>query len=268
MFDFISESFNRNNSYEYKLSIQVSLNGFSFCIRNEADNQLLVFKQTDFVTSGEHLLARRFHDWVNDEELLLLPYDKKEVVVNHRNFSLLPEQLESENLKKSISELLPGGTDTEFAEGWIKAIKAKLIYHLPPELAKTINEVLGESRLMHPVQKLIGIQKRSPLSDLLLLYFDQQEMYLVLKKEDELALCNYFQINHANDALYYILTTVQQLGLFPKATNVSAGGKAAYREDLTTLLQKYFKHVEALIPQLPEGDTISIEVLSEHICLF
>jgi len=268
MYDFVSESFNRNNSYEYKLSIQVSLNGFSFCIINEPESHLLVFKQVDFVISGEHLLARRFRDWYHEEAYLQLPFKNSEVVVTHRDFSLLPEQLESVSLKKTVSELLSGGKDIDYAEGWIKSIKAKLIYHLPPELAKTVNELLGESRLVHPIQKLIGYQKRSSLPDLAIIYLDEKDLYLVVKKNEELVLSNYFRINHANDALYYLLSTVQQLGLSPKQVTVQTCGKASYREELNSALQKYFEQVTLLLPQNIKDSEVSQELLAAYLCLF
>jgi len=268
MYDFVSETFNRNNSYEYKLSIQVSLNGFSFCIQNENENRVLVFRQADFVISGEHLLARRFRDWYDEEELLQLPYNKREVVVTSRNFSLVPEELESVSLKKTVSDLLIGKKDAEFAEGWIKSVKAKLIYHLPPDWAKTTGETLGESRLVHPVQKLIGYQKRASEKDLLLIFFDEKDMYLVLKKEEKLVLTNYFQINHTNDALYFVLTVLQQYELAPKKMTVQTCGKASYLADLKTMFTKYFQQVEQLLPLLSNANELNEALVSEHLCLF
>ena len=268
MYDFVSESFNRTNSYKNKLSIQVSLNGFSFCIQNEEENRILLFKRADFVISGEHLLARRFRDWYNEEELLRLPFKKREVVLNSPHFSLVPHQLESISLKKTISDLLPGDKDAEYAEGWIKTIQAKLIYHLPSEWAKTTNETLGDSRLVHPVQKLIGYQKRSTEADLLLLYFDEKEMYLVLKKGDELVLTNFFRINHVNDALYFVLTALQQFDLVSKRMTVQTCGKASYLDELVSLFRKYFNRTEILLPTFLEKCELSNEILNQHLCLF
>ncbi len=268
MYDFVSESFNRNNSYEYKLSIQVSLNGFSFCIQKEDENDLLALKQTDFVISGEHLLSRRFRDWYSEEELLSLPFKNSEILVNSKNFSLLPEQLESVNLKKTINELLPGEKEEEYAEGWIKSIKAKLIYQLPPGLAKTVHELVGECRLIHPMQKLIGYQKRSSFNNLALLYLDEKDLYLVLKKDGELVLSNYFRINHTNDAIYFLLTTIQQLGLSLKEVVVQTCGKASYLEHLSATLPKYFRQVSLLLPKNSTDSQISQEILAKNLCLY
>ena len=268
MYDFIDESFNRNYLYENKLSIQVGLNGFSFCIQQADDNKILLFQEPQFVLSGFHLLARRFKEWCSEEELLKVPYKSREIVINSRNFALIPEQLESENLKKTISELLPEGRETEYAEGWIKSVKAKLVYHLPPGFAKTVVESIGESRLIHPVQKLIGVQKRTEQADSILLFFDEKDMYLVLKKDHELALCNIFRINHANDAIYFILSVLHQFDIRNKSVNVLTGGKASYLNELKSMLSKYFPFIGLLRPQAPESAAIPEEVLSKNVCLF
>ncbi len=268
MYDFVSESFNKNISYEYKLSIQVSLNGFSFCIQKATGNGVLVFKNSDFAISGDHLLARRFRDWYNEEGLLQLTYKSCDLVINSANFSLVPEQLESEHLKKIISELLPDGKETEYAEGWIKSIRAKLVYHLPLELRKTITETLGESRLLHPVQKLVGYEKRAADHNLILAYFDEKDLYFLLKKEGELITCNYFHINHANDAVYFFLSVLQQFGLSAKQVVIKTSGKAIYLNELIVMLAKYFKSVKTLLPGHADKNELTTEILSEKVCLF
>ncbi len=268
MYDFVSESFNRNISYEYKLSIQVSLNGFSFCVLGTENNQVLVFKQVDFVISSDQLLARRFRDWYNEEEVLQLPYQQRDIILYHPNFSLLPEEHESTDLKRIISEILHNEKDAEYAEGWIKAINAKLIYHLPPDWTATVNDTLGESRLIHPVQKLIGYQKRAQETNQLLICFDEKDMYLTLKLNDELVLCNYFRISFANDALYFILTILQQHGISPKKVDVQTCGKATYLEELKNLMLKYFPEVDLLLPQHLADTEISDTLLNAYLCLF
>jgi len=268
MYDFVSESFNRNISYEYKLSIQVSLNGFSFCVLSPEDNRVLAFKQVDFVISSDQLLARRFRDWHNEEELLQLPYRQRDIILYHPDFSLLPEEHESPEMKGIINELLHDGSETEYAEGWIKAINAKLLYHLPPDWTTTVNETLGESRLIHPVQKLIGYQKRSPEANQLLICFDEKDMYLTLKINNELVLCNYFRIGFANDALYFILTILQQHGISPRKMHVQTCGKVSYLEELRNLMLKYFPEIHSLLPQHLAETELSDTLLTENLCLF
>ena len=268
MYDFVDESFDRNYSHENKLSIQVSLNGFSFCIQGVEDNRVLVFKSPDFIISNSHLLARRFREWYHEEELLQLPYKAHEIIVNNPDFSLIPEQLESVHLKKNVSELLPNGKETEYAEGWIKSIHAKLVYHLPPEFAKTIEETLGESRLLHPVQKLIGIQKRTEHENSVLLFFDQKDMYFILKKESELVLANIYRINHTNDAVYFILSVLQQFGVPGKKVSVLTGGKSNFLNELPSAFSRYFYSVEKMKPLVSNETSLPKEVLTENVCLF
>lgn len=266
MYDFIDDSFSRKNSHEYILSIQVSLNGFSFCIR-ELSGRILCFKHIDLKISSEQFISRRFADWCNEEELLQLTYNQKQLVYIGKRFTLLPQQMESEELKGDLRELLlQTGDEEEYAENWIKEVQAKLIFVLPPEFNGTVKEKLGEVRICHIVQKLIHWQDVQADKSGLLLFFDHKDLYLVLKQKKQLTLANAYKVNHANDVIYYALSVAKQLKVDLKSCKVTTGGQSTLRNSLNEQLQQHFGTVEILAAgttNSEKGET----TMNDIICL-
>ena len=267
MFEFVDDSFIRENSFENILSIQVSLNGFSFCIRKGDDNKLLYFKQHQVKISSDHLFVRRLEDWCKEEELLQLPYREKHVFYVAYRFSLIPEELESEVLKSDVRLLLMTATEEEeYAENWMEEIKAKLVFMIPGQLNHVLHECFGDYRLKHVVQKLASIPAPEFSESNILLFFDEKELIVLAKQKGQLSFCNTFKINHVNDAIYYILTIAKQLKIDIKNGTLQITGKSDFLEGTAVNLSQHFKSVEQALQTSDEK--IGEFNISESICLF
>ena len=267
MFEFVDDSFIRENSHENILSIQVNLNGFSFCIHKGVDNKLLYFKQLQLKISSNHLLVRRLDDWCKEEELLLLPYREKHVYYVGYRFSLVPEQLESEALKSDIRTLvMSANEEEEYAENWIEEIKAKLVFMIPDQLNNILHENIGDYRLKHVVKKLISISHTESSLCNLLVFFDEKEMIVLAKKNKQLIFCNNFRINHVNDVVYYILTIAKQLQIDLKNSTLQISGKSDFIDGAKQDLSQHFVSITKAIQNTE--DRISESNVAQSVCLF
>lgn len=267
MFEFVEDSFNRENSFENILSIQVGLNGFSFCIRKGENNKLLYFKQLAVKISSNHLFIRRVEDWFKEESLLLLPYREKHLYFIGHRFSLVPHQLESEELKSDLRMLLmAAGDEEEYAENWVEEIKAKLVFMLPDGMNKVLRDNLGDIRLKHVTQKLIALSTSESAENSMLLFFDEKKLFLLASKNQQLVLSNLFSINHANDVLYYTLTAAKQLKLDFGKCILQIAGKSDFMESAVNNLSAHCKSI-AKLPHLTE-DQLSDANICESVCLF
>jgi len=265
MFEFVDDSFTRENSFENILSIQLGLNGFSFCIR-AGNGHLLYLKQLEVSISNEHLLARHFEDWCNEEELLLLPYREKQIYYIGNRFSLVPEQLESGTVNADIRQLLlAANTDEEYAENWIEEIEAKLLFMLPKHLNSVLQDNLGDHRVMHLMQKLIALTAAESHDTMLLLYFNDKDLFFLLRENKQLKLCNVFRIQHENDAVYYVLAACRQLQVAAKSCALSIAGKSVFREKTMKHLSVHFSSVEPFV--FTHQPPFSKTDISELICL-
>lgn len=265
MLEFVDDSFTRENSFENILSIQLGLNGFSFSVRTESGH-LLVVKQLETNISNDNLLPRHFEDWCNEEELLRLPYREKIIYYIGKRFSLVPEQLATETLNGEIRKLLISArTDEEYAENWIDEIKAKLLFMLPQHLDKALQERFGEYRIRHLVHKLIELPAANAHRNHMLLYFDEKSLFVLLRKNGKLSLCNVYQIHHQNDAVYYILAISRQLQVDAKDCGLVFAGESVFRDKTMALLSAHFGSTQKL--DLPHQQHLNTDDVSTLICL-
>ncbi len=268
MYDFIGPSFSKENSHLYSLSIQVSLNGFSFCIRDEDDSKLLVFKNIAAKVSSEPLLTRRLKEWFDEEEMLQLSFREKKVLFSGSKFSLLPNQLESEQVKADILKLIhKSNPESEQAENWIEPIQAKLIFLLPQHLLELLRDHFGDFKLSHVLKPVLRQLFQLPSENAVMLFFDDKEMFMSVKKEGQLVLSNVFRVNHPNDAIYYILSAGKQFKLNTSQSVVLLAGKATFTERVEAQLVKHFSQVFNPETTKHTGD-LEQKVVTEFVSLW
>jgi hypothetical protein len=267
MYDFVDPSLRKEKSHQYSLSIQASLDGFSFCIRGES-SELLCFKYIPVKISNEQLFARRLEDWFDEEEMLQLPYRKKQVLFAGPNFTLLPRELESDEVKTYVSNLmLKADDETERSENWIEALQAKLLFSLPPRFLALLNDKFGDFKVVHVLSDVIERLFAYPSETAMMLFFVEKEMYLLMKKYGKLVLCNVFRINHPNDAIYYVISAGKQFQLNNKQTTVLLAGRSMYFEQLKVLLSKHFSKLQIVKGANPIQD-LDEYIVPGFVCLW
>jgi len=244
MHDLVSvESFDVEKTYEYILSIQVSLNGFSFCIKTPEENRILASKAIPLSISSNSVINHHFSEWVKTEALLHRPYKKIRMIVSGDFFTMIPEDYYDESQKKPITAFLfQRNHNFEIAENVIHSLKSKLLFTLPPGLNHTIQNEIGECEIAHPVKLIINnlpeIQKEYGL----VLFLDVNNFYAVLFSQNTVLLANNFEMAHANDLVYFVLTILKQNALSINQTTIF----------LTSVFKQGNGFTEHLISVFPE----------------
>lgn len=268
MYDYLNESFRNEESLQYILSIQVSLNGFSFCIRKANDNSLLVFKHTDLKISSEQLVTRRLEDWINEEELLQKTYKALEFIWMGPHFTLLPDNLEGEQIYSDTIRLLFPEQTEEYVVSKNEQLNARLLFLLPPELKRFLNDHFESFQIRHGIENLIRQNEKDAQEKQVRLLFDEKELYIIYFDRGQLKLCNAFSIKHANDAVYYILTALKQFKVTPKNIAAYLAGKSVFLNPVSEMLEKYFRSVNCFVPVANETSALDQKTISEYPCLF
>lgn len=240
------EHFDLENTKEYILSIQVSLGGFSFSVIRPNEKRVLALQHTPVTISNERFISRRFNEWLDSEELLKKIYKETLIIVASEKFTLVPETFYSEQGKREIIyPLLETNATEKIGENRLENSTSRLLFAIPPQLENT----LENATLLHPVKLLIENRPDITTENGLILWFNSGGCYFVLYDSKQILLANHFKITHENDVIYYILTTLKQLGLAPGKTEIQMGGEMAEKESIKNMLQKYFLSVELLKPR-------------------
>ncbi len=266
MHEFFEESLDLENTFEYILSIQVSLNGFSFSVLDPGESKVLAFKNTPLKISSNKLISRRFKEWFQSETILQRTFQKIRIIVFSEIFTLVPKNYHSNELKEEVIHILfKDGDRFKFAENLVKKIDATLLFALPEDFVETINETVGECEITHPVKSLIHHNLDQEDQIKLTLLFSNKDLYFILTDGSTVLLANNFKINHANDVVYFVLTALKQLGIESKSTVLDYAGKSGYIGETEKNLHKQFASIEKLMireTRLPD------HVVTENILHF
>jgi hypothetical protein len=236
--------FDIEKTYEYILSIQVRLDGFSFSILS--NNQSIAFKSVQLKISSNTLITRHFAEWTEQEELLQKPFKKISIVIFTEKFSLIPDDFFKESLKIEISELLFGENyETEIAVNSISKFGTRLIFALPKGLNKVILEKFGECEIIHPVKTVLNNLPETEKNGLVLL-LNKNSFYAVLYNSNNILLANSFYTAHATDVVFYLLTMLKQFGIQTSQTGLFIADSINKLPKVEDALQPYFENINSL----------------------
>ena len=250
MFDFVTDNaFNIEITNDYILSIQVSLDGFSFSVYHSAENKILAFQYSPIKISSINLVSRHLQEWINSTEIFQHSFKKVSVVVFNHEFTIIPELLYQNDLKKAIPDYLFEKKDNlEIAENFIEKLNARLTFVLPSGLNQVLLDFFGLYEITHPLKLIINQLPQSYNKHAALLLFYVDNFYAIIYNSDKILLVNNFKMGHANDVVYFIVNALQQLKITPLDTELILAGSNKNTDDFSKALQPYFENVGNLKP--------------------
>jgi hypothetical protein len=238
----ISEITSRN------LSIQFSLDGFSFCISNQ-EHVTYALKKFSFAetVSVDRCLEEIVSVFKSEEEL---QSDFESITVIHQNYlnTVVPNELFNETelsayLQFSIKTL---ATDT-FAFDSIPAIGAKNVYIPYVNVNNFLFQNFGEFEFKHHTTVLIEklLSKNKGLN--FYVHVSKNHLDVIVLEEKKLVLCNSFEYTSKEDFIYYVLFVAEQLKMDPNVFSlVLIGDHIEKDSELYTILYTYVRNVTFL----------------------
>ncbi|MDT7831557.1 DUF3822 family protein [Flavobacteriaceae bacterium S356] len=229
------------------LSIQFSLDGFSFCISNQ-DNEVYFFKSFEFpiTTSVDNCLEEIISVFKTEEQLQT---DFNSIFVIHQNYlnTIVPDKLFNEKelatyLKFSVKTLATDAFDFDS----ITDISAKNVYIPYTNINNFLFQNFGAFEFKHHttvlIEKLLGKNKGSQFY----LHVSKHHIDIILLKENDLHFYNSFKYNSKEDIIYYVLFIAEQLKMDTEEFMLVLLGDIKQESELYDILYKYIRNISFL----------------------
>jgi hypothetical protein len=243
-----------DNSSEnfYKLSIQVSLNGLSFCVADTLKNAILIGEHVNF---GKELspfeVQRKLKDLFTEHKIEEM--NIADVVVIHRNplFNLVPKALfdknELPNYLKFNAKIL--ATDL-IAHDEIESHEMVNVYVPYMNINNFIFDRFGEFEFVHNGTILLqSLLKSAANASEAICYvnvgYRQMDMLVLSKKQ--LRYYNSFNFVTKEDFIYYILFTLEQLDLDPESIPLRLLGFIEEGDELYSICYEFVKNISIYV---------------------
>jgi len=242
-----------NNNIEVtskrKLSIQFSLDGFSFCTTN-THNEVIEFSSYTFskTKNSPELVLEKLQDIFKKEKSL--QYDFETVTVIHQNNlnTLVPNEYFKEDALKSYLKYSIKTIATDlitFDE--LDFMNSKNVYIPYVNINNFLFQNFGEFEYKHYssvlLEKLFSIASNDICC---YIHVSKSTFDIVIIKNSNLQFFNIFEYKTKEDFMYYVLFTLEQLELSTEETLVTVLGDIEEDSDLFRLMYTYIRNIDFL----------------------
>ena len=238
-----------------KLSIQVSLNGLSFCVLDTIGNSILKSDRLVFEKNlSPFLLQKNLEQLVKIHDLSSSQFS--EVVVVHSNnlFSLVPKSLfdvnELANYLKFNTKIL---ANDHIAYDELDNYDIVTVYVPFVNINNYVFDLFGEFEYKHNgtvlVQALLN-NSGANKEPICYVHSEGQQMDITIIAQKKLMFYNSFTITSKEDFIYYLLFTLEQLKLDTESTKLQLFGSIEKGDDIYNLCYKYIKDISLFIPSV------------------
>ncbi|MFY9153602.1 MAG: DUF3822 family protein [Prolixibacteraceae bacterium] len=247
----VDESFDIKFATQYDISIQVGLDGFSFCILDPLRNKIVLFRHIPLIVGKLQFLTKKVETIFDEEEILNSNFNEVIVTYSTHKATLIPTKYsDSEllnqiaNFTQTLSRLEEVGSDK------IHGFKTRMIYCYPKELFALFNRKYTDFKFRHKSVPLINafgnqinLKKKS-----LLINFERKYIRMIAFENSDITLFNSFYYKTETDFLYYTLNICHSLLIDPEQDEIHLGGFVADDSGYVRLLKKYFATIHFLKP--------------------
>ena len=257
------------NYYEHtELSIQLSLDGFSFCIVSEPDKKLRAIRsytfkdvvlQEDLISEAAKILER--------DELLRLPHNRAKIIVYNRKSTLVPvEFCKEEYLKRILQFNHPIDDLDEIHSRSVQDCNSYMVFVVPTYIASLFSDKFKNCKFYNQAVPFLNqVLKKHENETAIYLQLNHDFFDVAVVVEGELKLYNSFLYVSDTDLIYYILYVCKQVQLNPAFIRLFYMGEKSAEKKIVKAITHYLPNAKAAFPNCERLETMPIR-LSEPYC--
>jgi len=246
-YSFIRENFDINNITKSILSIQISLDGFSF-----------VISPSDSHTIVDYIYIKRIESQNNHrliEELTSFNgFDQKEfysirIIVHETNFTLVPDTIfDLKDMKTYLKLNHPPRSKSKNISHRIPAAKAVCVFSMEESLLDILKNKFPGADFYHTSLPLSSSAINKNLQGCYIQCFEKT-VEVVVVRDQKLVFYNVFELQNENDLVYYVLSVYKSTGLDPHLHPLFISGILPGTSASIELAGKYVKDIQFYIPE-------------------
>lgn len=244
----LDNSLSTEFSKHYVLCLETGLTGISLAVYNKQKNIFLAIEHFDFGKAASeteiiHLLDKLFEE----SKCLKLSFSETILVINNNKSTLVPLALFDESERESYLKFNQSVSETESAQyHLLKNVQVANIYAVPEILLDFLDKKWpGAKKLQYSgcAIEILGNQFKNRTDNKTLYTNLRDDSFdLVYFKDSKLFFYNNFKFKTKEDFLYFLLLTMELLGLSPEDTKLELTGKISEGSGMFVILHEYVRY--------------------------
>ncbi len=234
------------------MSIQVSLNGLSFCILDKETNKICYLSKLNFEKQLDPVkVLSKIEEAYDKETELNQDIEEVAVVFNNPLFSLVPQELFDEENAAGYLKFNTRILKTDFIAFDNLRNETVNVYIPYANIINYFFDRYGEFEYRHSmsvlIESLLTLPKKTS-GPVAYLHVHHKYYELVIIENGKLIFANSFEYDTKEDFLYYLLFTAEQLNLDPEKFDLIFLGSINKESEEYKLTWNYIKNVSFLGP--------------------
>ena len=257
-----------------KLSIQVSLTGFSFCCFDTLNNTVLSFKDVVFDTTDKTAtIENLFANARTENPELVEIYDEITVLHDNNLSTFVPVALFDDQFLGSYLQYNTKVFETDFfAFDEIATYQMNTVYIPYVNINNFFVDEFGFFTYKHSntilVSKLLELSKNVDAKKMFV-HMGTGHFEIIIVQNQHLLLFNSFDYKTPEDLIYYLLFTAEQLNMNPESFPLEFLGAIAEEDAFYKIAYKYIRNVSLFdISDLQKNNSFSKAANLKHFTLF
>lgn len=239
------------NTLDYRLSIQLNLDGFSFLM---SDKDCQVLKIQHHCTGSIEKTLEVFRQKNSLDELTRISFAKLVIIINTNLFSLIPESLYDENYKSLLlSHSIPINEEDEIKSNSIEGLESNILYKLSSNHQEFIKLFKNSPYISHLSSVLLPYALRKTNGNGIAFYTAGEILHICDFSNNELQFYNAFPFKDSKEMLFHILNTSKILNKNKGSKKVYYCGDLNPESEVYTSLIKYLPEIQAFPNEFPFG---------------
>lgn len=242
-----STDYQKQLSTSYYLSIQMSLDGLSFCIFDPVTNTFEALGSYHFDTQDETF--SKHEEMLLTNDIFKDQYKQVFVSVETRNFTMLPKPLYDPQKAEEVLRFIGCNIkkDDKIMTDDIDMANAITIYTLPVFLEHFLLTQFSHVTIMHHTTPVVttSLLKRENNGNngVVKLEFTGDGVSIIATESNALKLCNKFKFKLPTDLVYIITYTAEQLKMNNIETKVIISGDIDQDGETAKMIKRFAHNV-------------------------
>ncbi len=237
------------NSKYCRLSIQLSLDGFSFCIYDNQREKYMALAAWDFQDVNNTMaLNLLLQDFLSGNEWVKHPFEKTSILFETRQCTLVPNPLFNQN---NLDQYLRFNHYVDhfhlINHDYLSLLDAENIWAIPENISEKLKGYFPDAGLHHHSSSLIETlmlqNKNRGSEESVFVNVRKKRFDVIVLKGNNLILYNAFSYQTKNDFAYFLVYVLEFLGLNPEKVEVTLLGEIMKHSPIYEIAYKYVRNI-------------------------
>ncbi len=239
---------NISKNIHYRLSVQVSLTGLSFLVKDIENQEILYFSEKNIGSraTAEELLLE-IDTIITKNEILQLKFDEVIVLYSNNVYTTVPSSLFDETKASEYLKFNSKILSNDFiAFDQIESNNMVVVYIPYVNINNYFFERFGSFEYYHAVSfflKDVLHSAKHSLGPKMYLNVQEEQLDVIILEGGKLELCNSFLFKTSEDFIYYVLFCLEQLKLNPDTIPLILSGTIEKEDSNYEILYTYIRNI-------------------------